>query len=224
MKYLLITLTLLAIGYWLLANDVSAQQSNQVIITWQANNYYPSDYQGKALATNFTPVSMSVELLKDGRLQDLSQASIGWFIDGKFINRAQGLKEILFTTNKIEGNNYFIQVSIDLNQETFEGTARINIDSLQIVIENPHPNSTVQGGRSLIVQAIPYFFNITSLADLDFSWKINGEKISTDGNQITLNLGAIQPNSINAVQIDLFLQNNLKPLEISKAQLKLTVK
>ncbi|MCL5114251.1 MAG: hypothetical protein M1604_00515, partial [Patescibacteria group bacterium] len=57
-----------------IAAKTSAQAANNysAIITWRANDYYPSDFLGKALPTNGTTVSLSVIVLNNQKIQDAS--------------------------------------------------------------------------------------------------------------------------------------------------------
>ena len=216
---------LLVISYQLLVGNASAQTPAQVILTWQANNFYPADYTGKALATPNTPVTVSAEVLRDGKLIDLSEGTFTWYVDEKFLNRTQGLKEILFTVKKPVGDSHFIRVTIQLGNSLFESSIRVPVSKHLVVLENPYPNQLVRVGSKTIIRAVPYFFNISSFQDLTFSWQINNSEQGGGGsdNQLVLNIGTPQTPSQNKLRITTLVQNKNNPLEFANEGLRLTI-
>jgi len=218
---LVVGLLLLVVGHWSLV--AGAQTPAQVILTWQANNFYPADYAGKALATPNTPVTISVEVLRDGKLLDTSEGTFTWYVDEKLIDRAQGLKEILFTVKNPVGDSHFVRVAIKLENDVFENSTRIPVSEHVVAIEAPYPDKLVRAGSKALLQAMPYFFNVFSLEDLTFSWKIN-ERVSEAGsdNQLILNVGTPQTEAQRTIQIISTVQNSRNFLEFSRERIQLT--
>ncbi len=181
---------LLTIGYWLSA--AQAQTSPQVILTWQANNFYPADYAGKAFATPKTPVSVSAEVLRNNRFVDISKADFTWLVDEKLVASGAGLKEMVFNVSKAPGDSHFVRVSIKLNNENFENALRVPVTKPVLVLEAAYPNALVRAGDKATVEAIPYFFNISSLQNLVFSWQVGegNQQESGSDNKLVLNVGA----------------------------------
>ncbi len=222
---LLIFSFLLLTGYQLLVIKVGAQAPAQVILTWQANNFYPADYTGKALATPNTPVTVSTEILRDGKLIDLSKGTFTWYVDEKLLNRTQGLKEILFTVKKPVGDSHFIRVTIQSGNDFFESSIRIPVSQQIVVLESPYPNNIVRAGSQAVLQAMPYFFNIPSFQDLTFSWQINDGERGGNGsdNQLVLNIGTPQTPNQDKLRITTFVQNENNLLEFANERLRLTI-
>lgn len=180
---------LVAIGYWLSA--AQAQTAPQVLLTWQANNFYPADYQGRALATPGTPISVSAEVLRNNKFLDASKANFTWLLDEKLLTSGVGLKEVVFNVNKAPGDSHFVRVSINLNNEVFENAIRVPVAKPTLVLDAPYPNALVKAGSKAAIEAVPYFFNISSLQKLIFSWQIgnNDPQDSGSDNELILNTG-----------------------------------
>lgn len=181
---------ILVIGYQLLI--ANAQTSPQVILSWQANNFYPADYQGKALATPGTPVAVSAEVLRGGKFVDSSKTSFSWFADGKLLASGVGLKETVLNVSKAPGDSHFVRVSINLDGEVFDSATRIPVSKQNLVLEAPYPNALVKSGSKAVVEAVPYFFNVSSIQSFVFSWQVGGNDLVESGsdNELILNIGA----------------------------------
>ena len=195
----------------------------QVTLTWHANNFYPADYAAKALAAPNTPISVAVEVIKNNKHVDLSQATISWYVDEKFLNRDKGLDEAIFNVSKISGDSHFARVKIVAGTETYESSVNIPIVKNSIILPIPYPNRSVTGGNQISLQAIPYFFNITSLQDLAFTWQVNNQAVEGNDSQLTLKLGTPQSESDRLIQINVLAQNQKNPLEFFRYRTDVSV-
>lgn len=195
-----------------LALDASAQQSaGQVFITWKTSNFYPAYFEGKALPSLNSPVTLAVEAARNGVLLDLSQAEITWEVDGKFIAGGRGVKRATFTVRKGVGDTYFARVSILLNRETLETSLRVPVAASVVVIDAPYPEARGSGG-GITLRALPFFFNAVSLSDFSFSWLIDGERTSAGSdNELTISGDAAL--GIRAFRVTLETQNLRNPQE-----------
>jgi len=214
---------LLVIGYQFLV--VNAQTLNPVVITWQANNFYPADFGGRALPSPGTPVTLSAEIIQNNKLLDLSQATFLWYADETLFARGVGLKETTLKINKSPGDYSFVRVAVQINNSSFENSLRIYAQAPTVVIEGNFPNQTIRAGSQTLLRAMPYFFNVSSLADLGFSWLIN-DKIqnSSQDNQLLLSIGPLQGNSDAAAQISVAVQNIVNALETASNRIILNIR
>ena len=156
-------------------NKAVAQDSpeSQIILTWQANNFYPADYKGKAAATFNSPISVSALMIKDGKIIDTSGNEFFWYLDNKFFNKGIGLDRINFNVEKLKGDSYSVRVRIEAGEERVEKIITIPIMEQELVIKNPRPSRFIKLGEAIELTAIPYFFNVDSFDDLSFFWSIN---------------------------------------------------
>jgi hypothetical protein len=195
--------------------------AGQVIITWQANNFYPSNFMGKPLATPYTPVLVSTEVIKDEKFLDINQAHFTWSVDDRVVKKGIGFKEILFNVNTVAGDSLFVRVIIQVDNLTLESSTRIPIYSPLTVIENSHPLKSVKGGEQTIITAIPYFFNVQSFYDLNFSWVANNQQQEgINQNQLLLNVSQPSAWTPNVFFVNLIVQNRTNPLEFKEERLK----
>lgn len=167
------------------------QAAPQAIITWQAQTYQPSEYSGKNLPTANAPVIAAVELVNNGKIIDISKSNIGWFQNRRLIDAGVGLKRVLFSADGTD-DGVLIEVNIEYQDGVLTEFARIPLISPKVVINAPYPQRLIGTGLN-IFQALPYFFNIKGLNELEFTWSLNGETAAnpedkTDVLKLNLNL------------------------------------
>ncbi|MFB6212788.1 MAG: hypothetical protein ABEI53_03180, partial [Candidatus Magasanikbacteria bacterium] len=106
-------------------NKVSAQKNSKLVLTWKALNFYPSDYRGKAKATEQSDILVSATYLKNGSFVQNENIEYRWFVDGNLYKKGVDLKEIKVDMSNFEGSSQFIRVEAIKNGETIEGSAKI---------------------------------------------------------------------------------------------------
>lgn len=201
-----------------------AQTSNPVIITWQANNFYPADYQGRVLPSFDTPIAVAAEVVQNNKLTDLSQANFLWYVDENLISRGVGLKETTFNAKKSAGDYHFIRVVIQTpDGGSFTNSTRIYVQTPMIIITGDFPNQAILVNDQTVLNAVPYFFNVTSLNDLNFSWLVNGQQQNSGSdNQLLLTINGPKAASGGSLQLMAAAQNIKNPFESANNQLLLT--
>lgn len=211
------------IFYFLNFHAIFSQQEPQIIFTWQANNFFPADYKGKALIGSNSQVTVAIEAIQNNKFVDLSRAVIVWHIDGKFYNKGTGLKEINFSTDKLRGDDYFVRAVIQNNKDSFESSIRVPVSGQSLVVKIPYANNTVAVGNKILLEAIPYFFNVTSLKDLAFFWSVSDTIEQTVGdNQLTLNIPTGE--RVEPLTLNLTAQNTKNKLEVAKTAGKILIR
>lgn len=200
-----------------------AQILNPVIITWQADNFYPADYAGRALPSFGTPVTVTAEVLQNNKLLDVSQANFLWYVDENLVARGVGLKQMTFNAQAGSGGYDFVRVVVQAaNNNSFENSTRVYVTRPTVVLEGDFPNQTASAGSQILIQAIPYFFNITSLNDLNFSWLINNnQKQSGNDNQLLLTINNSDAGA--PLTINVSAQNSKNQLEFGNGNLNLNI-
>lgn len=209
-------------------NTTRAQTSppTQLFLTWKANNFYPSFFDGKAFPTTGTPITASLEALRGGKFLDLSRVTIAWFVDDTIVDRGDGKKEILFTPKAVAGQTVTVKATVRLaNQEnTEEVSVQIPILSPQINANIPLPQKTVASQSRFLLEAFPFFWNIKTLDELFFTWTVNGEQKKTQGeNTLSLGVGTPASEYDKTLQINLLTQNLSNPLEFAQERFQLTI-
>ena len=195
----------------------------ELIVTWKADNFYPTSYTGKAIPSYGTKTSFAVEAIQDGKLLDISKSTIEWRKNGERIKKGEGQKEALVIFSNTDRTS-FVSVSVLINGTSIEKSISIPITEPRLVIEIPYKNLTAPKNSDISITATPYFFNATSLNDFSFSWNINGIKKGTGtNNKLTLNTGNPSSQSDSVVTILGYAQNKKSLLEIKKTQAKLFI-
>jgi len=201
--------------------------SPSLILNWQTNNFVPSTYEGKILPTNGSTIYLSLIAKNNDTVIDLSNSLILWYLDGDFYDGGVGQTNMQFKVTKVANNFHFVSVNVSVSQP--DGSSQVLTQSVNIPIINPQvvinvPYTNIPSNSSVSLSAIPYFFNIQSLDDLSFNWKITTplETQNASGdNTITINTN----DYLKGKQINVALQtqNNKNPFEFAKNQTTLYV-
>lgn len=173
----------------LVFSDVGAQSISQAVITWQANNFFSSDYLGKALPSTGTRVSLSVAIISGGKIVSLSGARIFWYVDEKLISRSDE-PNVTFTATKRGGDNHFVRVVVESQGGRFEDSTRVPVVKPSLAVGIPYPGNIVPQNSDIRLKALPFFFNISSLDGLKFSWRVGEERVTNvSENELVIKIG-----------------------------------
>jgi hypothetical protein len=213
---------------YIFSANAAGAQSADLILTWQARNYYPSDYAGKALATRGTPISVAVELVEDGKLQDLSSANFTWYVDERIHAREVGRKEILFPVSNPVGDDHFVRVIVQRGGNSFESSVQIPVLRQELVLERPTAGGDfIRAGAKVVFRAVPYFFNITSFDDLSFTWQTDTtapQSLGSD-NVLALTIAPLQEGEFErSTLLMVSAQNVVNLLEFAKERVRLKIR
>jgi hypothetical protein len=196
---------------------VIAQTTNSsLIITWEANNYFPADFPGKAMITPGTPVTAAVEEIAGNKLVDLTGAQISWFINDKLAQNGTGLKSINFTASPDSNGLVTIRVTVQTPNNSLTDSVSILATAPFSVIDYPSLTNTLPAGGNVTLTAWPYFFNVRTLSQLTFTWQLNGQTIKSGNNQLLVQVNTPQIQSQQILPVILTTQNTQNPLEFSK--------
>lgn len=172
---IIIILTLVASGYTLVAKS---QVAPQFLISWKANTYTPSDYQGKILPSPGSTVTISIELVDNNLIANLSRHEIVWLINNRLIASGNNLKTINYRVPPDETQNLNVEIIVNnYKNQTLTATAIIPVVKPKIVINIPYPDKILPTGVATLA-ARPYFFNIADIKYLAFKWTANGVQTS----------------------------------------------
>ncbi len=197
--------------------------SYSATITWSSTSYSPSNFAGKHLATNGSSIVLSAIVLNNGKVADVSQSPILWYLDQDFLDGGIGQQQASFKVTQTAGGSHFVNVRIQLPDQTVSAAENIPIVSYKAVIDAPYPSNTVANNSTINLSLIPYFFNISSFGDLSFSWDINGtqQTASNSDNILSLNIGN-QPSG-QGIGIKGSIQNNRNQYEAVSSNTTLSV-
>jgi len=218
------------ISYFLnLMPSSSAQTTPQFLVSWQAQNYVPSWYQGKVLAINGTPVSINFELIDGGKIVDLSKTIIRWYVNDNLVsneNNGLGIKNLKINIPDSSGGQTEIRIAVvnykggDLIDKLIE----IPVMAPEAVINAPYPNRGIKIGLSNF-GVNPFFFNISDIDNLLVDWSVNGQAPTNSNNPylLSLNIGSDTPQNTQ-INVSVSVKNILKSLEFANQSINLQIK
>lgn len=218
------TIFLPALLFFAAISHGQSPPEREIILSWQALNFFPANYKGKPLATPFSPVRVGVELIENGKFVDISQYSITWRLDNAFLGKGINLKETSFLVKKSPGDSHFVHVSVEKDGIKNESSIRIPVSPQTIVVDIPYPGHTIKADVENPIRAIPYFFNVQSLNEISFYWQVNERKEGGGSNNtLILKTGVPQTNDQRVIEITASAQNNKNLLEFAKSKVWLNV-
>ncbi len=195
-------------------------ESNFILITWEAKNFVPYNFNGKIMPTPGSPISISFEYIKNNKVVDLSKEEIYWYINGNLFSNTPGTKKINVVA---PSQNFDVRVELP-NVQIFK-TIEIPVVKPLIVIDAPFPQRTVKSDY-FEVNLLPYFFNIPN-NDLDYfysEWKINGNKaVANKENPLNLKI-KLENKNLEKINISVFGANNLNSSESATKEINILIK
>jgi hypothetical protein len=212
-------------------SNLATNPNFDFLISWRAINYVPSDYQGKILPSNGSAIEISFDVLDKGKFVNISNQNIEWSLNNNLIKSGIGLKTIRFVATN--NNDQRINISIPQYKDSKYQAAdlgaviTIPLSSPKIVINAPYPNKIMGLGENLF-QALPYFFNISNLGQLQFSWNVNGAESSnqtTNSDILRLTASSQGQAAIGTnTSITVSAKNSVNQMEFAQSYINLGIK
>jgi len=194
-------------------------------LIWSADTYTPYEYQGRALPSQGSGVT--VEAIVNSVSGDPNGLKYSWFLDNIFQKNKSGYAKDTFNFNVNHGTgaHYTIKVQIFNDDRSVfqERTIKIPIVGPELIIYPSNGNahfsdqttkvSSVLSDKRFSFVAKPYFFSIKKLTDLTFEWQFPGQDpiISSDYDANVLGL------TISGKMDEEILKNDLKVNALNKA-------
>jgi|SRR3989344_1659217 len=163
-KLLIAVLIFLMVSGALIANS---QAAPEFLITWKANSYVPSEYQGKALPIADSIINIGLDLMVGGKIVDLSKNQVQWTLNGKLTDSGLGLKNLNVRLNKLSNTNLNLIIKINYKGSELNKFVVIPVAEPEVVIKTINKST---------LKANPYFFNVQNLNQLSFNWSVNNQK------------------------------------------------
>lgn len=206
----------------------SAQTSPQFLVSWQAQSYVPAWYEGKIIPSAGSKVSVSFELIDGGKIVNLSQTAVRWYLGDKLVkneNSGLGIKNYSFINNNYGNDSVDVRISLpDYNGNTLDKVISIPLKSPEIDLETKKYDRKLSKGDNLII-GWPFFFNTNDVKNLAFSWSAQGNGVDLSSKNLlffNVNIGAdIQ--SGTSVMVQSFAQNLKNNIESARKLMQFEV-
>lgn len=177
----------------------NAQSSPEFLVSWRAQNYAPAWYGGKVLPIVGTPINVGFELINAGKIVNLSQNTVRWYINDELVKNESdglGIKSLKTITSDDDNNEMRVRITIiDYAADILDKIVIIPVVKPEAVIDSPYLNNRIGTGSS-VFKLIPFFFNVSSLNSLAAEWLANNisSRSSADSLwQLDLNVSSQTP-------------------------------
>ncbi|MEK9186341.1 MAG: hypothetical protein AAB885_02010 [Patescibacteria group bacterium] len=144
---------------------VTAQATPEFMVSWKADSYVPSDYRGKILPSPSSSIEMAFELIDGGRIANISNNQVRWYVNGRLYRSGAGLKSITYVPAQFDRQNREAHIEII-------GYRGLNLEK-RFTVPVAEPSVVIVPISQNEFRALPYFFNISSFNQLQFDWRAN---------------------------------------------------
>lgn len=145
-------------------------------IYWSTDTYVPFGYQGRVLPTKGSLVT--VEAYLDVIGGDPKNLKYSWFLDDIFQGSKSGYgqDDFQFYIRRFKNASHTVLLKVFNESRSFlvEKSITIPITDPELVI---HGDFDVIADKETSFLALPYFFNIKSLTDLEFEWTLGDKSV-----------------------------------------------
>lgn len=167
------------------SHSASAQTAPRVVITWEAATLAPAGYEGQRLSTSNSLVTVSMGVISDGKIMDLSDQNVYWYINDSFFRGGIGLDRVLVETPEITDAIFEIRAELPDSPEGLLKTIRIPVVSPKMVIQSNRPAGQFRQSP-LVLGARAFYFNVSDIGKLAINWEVNGVSPKNTENPSTL--------------------------------------
>ncbi len=207
----------------------AAEAAPQFMVSWRANNYVPTWYQGKVFPTKGSPVEIIFELIDNGKIVDLQKTVVRWYINDELVKNEDnglGIKSLQFNMPDYAGQETEVRIAIPFYPGgQLDSIVRIPVKSPEVVIDANIPDRRIGTGKNLF-QAFPFFFNVASLKNLSFDWLANDKTVENVGEEpwlLRLNVDSQTPSGFG-INVRAAVQNTFNQLESASRNSQLIIK
>lgn len=166
--------------------DISPKSSSIITnfyLIWSANTYVPYEYQGRALPSQGSEVTVEAVVNLSGG--SASNLNYNWFVDGIFQENKSGYGKNVFSFSVLQhpGAYHIIKAQVSNEDKSVfeEKSIKIPVVEPELVVYSYFSDQTSKISPILANQkssfiAKPYFFSIKKLTDLEFEWRLTGQE------------------------------------------------
>lgn len=145
------------------------------LLTWRATaGYVPPFYQGKVLPSYGSDVTASLEIVSNGKLVDLGDQEIYWYLDQVALGGGTGVQQMTFTPFGTPPSVLDLTVTLPQYDGGVSDDVEIPFVDPVAVIDAPYPGNEFST-NPFTVTALPFFFDASSSEDLSITWSVNGQ-------------------------------------------------
>jgi len=219
---------ILLAGLFFAFNFASAQSGYQFLTSWKADGFVPAWYEGKILASRGSRISVSFELINNGRIVDLSNTVVRWYVNDNLVkneNNGLGIKSHSFTITDYPGNDTEVRIALpDYKGQSFNKIIKIPVVNPEVVIESP-AFSLNNISKTAIFKANPFFFNVKTAKSLSFQWQANGQATGIYKGLNVLDFNVDPKVGLNSeVNLKVIVKNLFNELEFASKEINFKLK
>lgn len=210
---------------------------NDLKLIWSADTYTPFEYEGRALPTRGSKVTIIAMVDVSGG--DPESLTYSWFLDDVFQEDKSGYgrETFDFRIRRFGGQNQTVFLKLFNDSRSFytEKTITIPIADPEVVIypsrssDQGNRTSAIKAGRTSSFVAKPYFFSIEKLTDLTFEWhfannaRLTATSSTYGANILDLVVNQKSDSEISEQNLLIDVKNNLNSFQDASKMIKVQI-
>lgn len=209
-------------------------------LLWTSDTTLPLGYKGRALPSPRSVIAITAfpRFFAGGERVSSNSLVYGWFVNDKKLPESSGTaKRILYyRSTPAENASYKITVTISSPGKSIITEKSILIPTVspelllyeEKSLEGPDmsrvlKNISMRPAEKKNFRAVPYFFSKNGAADLEYTWRINGEDVTKDKRSYILEFGLVEE-KVGAVTISAEIKNIKNTLQKALTQFSINVR
>ena len=202
-------------------------------LTWSTNTYVPFNYSGKALPVPGSLVEVTANL--EERPSIIRKLDFYWFLNNQLQNQAYSKGKHTFKFLVPSSGSRTLSIKLEVkDQGKLVVSKKLSIKTVapQVIIYSKQnsflaiKDHKIPNHQQVKFEAIPYFFNIQNLNNLDYQWTLNNKKADEfDQSPNILTLGIEIEGLIESItqKLELLVKNKDKSNQEAKIRTTITI-
>jgi len=220
-KNLIFSFSLLALTVATVALAAPNQNPPKGVITWQAQTTAPDTYLGKLQLNRTSPLVGALLVTQDGMIMDLRKKEIGWYLNGKLINRGVGLSTITIQAERPDRRQIELRALIK-NFSGFDSLdTRVSINRNPPKVSLISPSLVNLRGHAVGIKALSYFFTPTENNRIQYRWQVDGVVRAVLNNTLVLDTSQADINQPVNISVSAYHPDN--SLESAETAIKIII-
>ncbi len=213
---------------------------NSLELFWWADTYTPFGYSGRPLPTKGSLITVNADLKISGA--NPGDLKYSWFLDGIFQESKSGYGKdaFKFGVRRTNGASHSVLVKIFNENRSFYIEKSISIPVVNPEVVVYHKNNAplnlsylsseksfdVISDKESSFLALPYFFSVKSLKDLEFEWSLGKKSIkesSFTANIFGLKIINKETGGMLEETLKVFVTNKFSPTQKVSKNIKISI-
>lgn len=206
------------------AENTASVNSFTAVLAWRADSFVPADYEGKALASVGSRVTVTA--LPEIRGEKSEDLLYTWYLDAESqVRNVVGEEEFSFFISKnVRSVSVIVEVSNQSQSLSVKQAINVPVVRPSAALAPAGASLTIAPGAKTTVRAVPLYFHIASLNELSFVWSFGGHTVAgVPPDPHVLSLAVPLESGRGTRMLFLDIENKSAPEETARAEMEVNI-